>query len=64
MCFFEYEPDRHVRDEREQEQAREEIRRLFERYRAASRHETAARVDAGVQAPDTLEEPEPALTSR
>ena len=34
MCF-EYEPDRHVRDEQEQEQAREEIRRLFERYRAA-----------------------------
>ena len=36
MCF-EYEPDRHVRDEQEQEQAREEIRRLFERYRSGAR---------------------------
>ena len=61
MCS-ENEPDRHVRDA--QDLAQEEIRRLFERYRAASRHEPAARVEAGVQAPDTLEEPEPALTSR
>jgi hypothetical protein len=61
MCS-ENEPDRHVRDA--QDRAQEEIRRLFERYRAASRHEAAARVEAGVQAPDTLEEPEQTLTSR
>jgi|RhiMethySRZTD1v2_1073278.scaffolds.fasta_scaffold4759998_1 hypothetical protein len=61
MCS-ENEPDRHVRDA--QDRAQEEIRRLFERYRAASRREAAARVEAGVQAPDTLEEPERALTSR
>ena len=61
MCP-EYEPDRHVPDDLPQ--AQEEIRRLFERYRAASRREAAARVEAGVQAPDTLEEPERALTSR
>jgi hypothetical protein len=60
MCS-EYEPDRHVRDE--QEQAQEEIRRLFERYRASSRHESAAKGAAGVQAPDTVEQ-EPALPSR
>jgi hypothetical protein len=56
------EPDRYVRDA--QDRPQEEIRRLFERYRAASRREAAARVEAGVQAPDTLEEPERALTSR
>jgi len=61
MCS-ENEPDRHVRDA--QDRAQEEIRRLFERYRAASRREAAARVEAGVQAPDTLEEPERAPTSR
>jgi hypothetical protein len=61
MCS-ENEPDRHVRDA--QDRAQEEIRRLFERYRAASRREAAARVEAGVQAPDTLEEPEQTLTSR
>jgi hypothetical protein len=61
MCS-ENEPDRHVRDA--QDRAQEDIRRLFERYRAASRREAAARVEAGVQAPDTLEEPERALTSR
>ena len=64
MCF-EYEPDRHVRDERrEQEQAREEIRRLFERYRAAGRSEAATKRVAGVRAPDTVGEQEPALASR
>ena len=61
MCF-EYEPDRHVRDEQEQE--REEIRRLFERYRAASRSEAATKRVAGARAPDTVEEQEPALASR
>lgn len=61
MCF-EYEPDRHVRDE--QEQAREEIRRLFERYRAAGRSEAAIKRVAGVRAPDTVEEQEPTLASR
>ena len=60
MCS-ECEPDRHVRDE--QEQAQEEIRRLFERYRAASRREAAAKSEAGVQAPDTVREQEPALAS-
>jgi hypothetical protein len=60
--WSEYEPDRHARDE--QEQAREEIRRLFERYRAASRHERPAKAEAGVQALDTVEEQEPALASR
>ncbi|MDP9255526.1 MAG: hypothetical protein M3Q31_03080 [Actinomycetota bacterium] len=54
MCS-EYEPDRHVRDE--QEQAQEEIRRLFERYRAASRRDASTQDEAGVQAPDTVEEP-------
>ncbi len=63
MCF-EYEPDRHVRDEQEQEQAREEIRRLFERYRAAGRSEAATKRAAGVRAPDTVEEQEPALAAR
>ena len=63
MCF-EYEPDRHVRDAHEQEQAREEIRRLFERYRAAGRSEAAIKRIAGVGAPDTIEEQEPALASR
>jgi hypothetical protein len=61
MCS-EYEPDRHVRDE--QEQAQEEIRRLFERYRAASRSEAASTGVAGVEAPDTVEEQGPALASR
>jgi hypothetical protein len=61
MCS-EYEPDRHVRDE--QEQAQEEIRRLFERYRAASRSEAATKGEAGVQAPDTVEEQAPVLASR
>jgi hypothetical protein len=59
MCS-EYEPDRAVRDE--QEQAREEIRRLFERYRAAARREAATKGAAGVEAPDTVEEP--AMASR
>ena len=40
MCP-EYEPDRHVRDEEEQAQAQEEIRRLFERYRSLGRREPA-----------------------
>jgi hypothetical protein len=57
MCS-EYGPDRHVRDE--QEQAQEEIRLLFERYRAVSRGEAPA----DVPAPDTVEEHEPALASR
>jgi hypothetical protein len=61
MCS-ENEPDRHGRDA--QDRAQEEIRRLFERYRAASRHEAAATREVGVQAPDTPEEPERALTSR
>jgi hypothetical protein len=61
MCS-EHEPDWHVRDERDP--AQEEIRRLFERYRAASRHETPAKGEAGVQAPYTVEEQEPALASR
>jgi hypothetical protein len=60
MCS-EYEPDPHGRDE--QEQAREEIRRLFERYRAASRSAAATQGAAGVAAPDTVEEQEPALAS-
>ena len=60
MCS-EYEPDRHARDDRELAQAQEEIRRLFERYRAANRNETAADDVAGVEAPHTLEEPAPAL---
>ncbi len=60
MCS-EYEPDRHARDE--QEQAQEEIRRLFERYRAASRREAAAEREAGVEAPDAVREQEPALAS-
>jgi uncharacterized protein (UPF0335 family) len=62
MC--EYEPERHVRDEQEQERAREEIRRLFERYRAAGRSEAAIRRVARVRAPDAVEEQEPALASR
>ena len=61
MCS-EYEPDRHVRDE--QEQAREEIRRLFERYRAASRNEAATKRVAGAQSPAEVKEQEPALASR
>ena len=63
MCP-EYEPDRHVPDDLPQ--AQEEIRRLFERYRAASRSAAATRrsSEAGVQAPDTVEEQEPALASR
>jgi hypothetical protein len=61
MCS-EYEPDRAVRER--QEQAQEEIRRLFERYRAAARREaTTARV-AGVETPGTVEKQEPALASR
>jgi len=63
MCF-EYEPDRHVRDEQEQEQAREEIRRLFERYRAAGRSEPAIKRVARVREPDAVEKQEPALASR
>jgi hypothetical protein len=59
MCS-EYEPDRAVRDE--QEQAQEEIRRLFERYRAAARREATTKGVAGVEAPDKAEEP--ALASR
>jgi hypothetical protein len=61
MCS-EYEPDRHVRDD--QEQAQEEIRRLFERYRAASRREATSEGAASVKAPETVEEQEPALASR
>lgn len=61
MCS-EYEPDRAVRDE--QEQAQEEIRRLFERYRAASRQEAATKREAGVQASDAAGEQEPAMASR
>jgi hypothetical protein len=48
MCS-ENEPDRHVRDA--QHRAQEETRSLLERDRAASRHETAATLEAGVQAP-------------
>ena len=59
---YENEPDRHVRDE--QDPAQEEIRRLFERYRAASSHETPAKGEAGDRAPYTVEEPQPALASR
>ena len=61
MCS-ENEPDRHVRDA--QDRAQEEIRRLFERYRAAGRSEAATKRVAGVRAPDTVEEQEPALASR
>ena len=61
MCS-EYEPDRVVRNEQEQAQA--EIQRLFERYRAASRPEAATKREAGLKAPDALEEQEPALASR
>ena len=60
MCS-EYEPDRHVRD---QEQAQEEIRRLFERYRAGSRQQAATKREAGRKASDAVEEQEPALASR
>ena len=63
MCF-EYEPDRHVRDEQEQEQAREEIRRLFERYRAVGRSEAAIKRVARVREPDAVEKQERALASR
>jgi hypothetical protein len=45
------EPDRYVRDA--QDRPQEEIRRLFERYRAARQRPGGGRV----QAPDTLEEP-------
>jgi hypothetical protein len=61
MCS-EYEPDRHVRDEREQ--AQEEIRRLLERYRAAARREATTEGAPGVEASDTVEEQEPAMASR
>jgi hypothetical protein len=61
MCS-EYEPDRAVGDE--QEQAQEEIRRLFERYRAAARRGATTKGGAGVETPDTVEEQEPALASR
>lgn len=61
MCS-EYEPDLAVRDE--QEQAQEEIRRLFERYRTAARREATTKGVAGVEAPDTVEEQEPAMASR
>jgi hypothetical protein len=57
----EYEPDWHVRNE--QEQAQEEIRRLFERYRALARKEPATKGVAGVQSPDAVEEEEQALAS-
>ena len=61
MCL-ENEPDRHVRDA--QDRAQEALRRLFERYRAACHREAAATGEAGVQAPDTVEEPQPAVASR
>lgn len=63
MCS-ESEPDRRARDE--QEQAQEEIRRLFERYRAAARRAEATKGEAAAQAPDTVEEQEQelALASR
>ena len=61
MCS-EYEPDRVVRDE--QEQAQEEIRRLFERYRAAARRAATTRRVVGVEVPDTVEEQEPTLAAR
>jgi hypothetical protein len=62
MCP-EYEPDRHVPDDLPQ--AQEEIRRLFERYRAASRSAaTRPSSEARAQAPDTVDEQEPALASR
>jgi hypothetical protein len=48
MCS-ENEPDPRVADA--QDRAQDKIRRLFERYRAASRRETAARGEAGVHAP-------------
>ena len=60
MCS-EYEPDRHVPDD--QEQAQEEIRRLFERYRTLDRHEPATKAAAGVQPPDAVEEEEQALAT-
>lgn len=60
MCS-EYEPDRHARDELEH--AQEEIRRLFELYRAASRREATAEREAGVEAPDPVRQQEPALAS-
>ena len=60
MCS-EYEPDQRVRDE--QEQAQEEIRRLFERYRAPSRQQVATPAAAGTQPPDVVKEQEPALAS-
>jgi hypothetical protein len=52
MCS-EYEPDRHLRDD--QEQAQDEIRRLFERYRLTG-HQEAAESTAS-------REEEPALTA-
>jgi len=59
MCS-EYEPDRHVRDEQELAQAREDIRRLFERYR---RGDAAGEDDPGVEAPNVPGEQEPLLAS-
>jgi hypothetical protein len=60
MCF-ESELDRRVHDE--DKQAREEIRRLFERYRAASHREAAANGDVGVDTTHAVSEQEPALAS-
>ena len=60
MCS-EYEPDQRVGDG--QEQAQEEIRRLFERYRALSRQRAATPVAAGTRPPDAVKEQEPALAS-
>ena len=63
MCS-EYGPDRHVLDEQELAQAREDIRRLFERYRAGSHSDAAGEDDAAVEAPNALSEQEPVLASR
>jgi hypothetical protein len=62
MCS-EYGPDRHVRDEQELTQAREDIRRLFERYRAGSHGDDAGEHDAGVEAANAPGEQEPLLAS-
>jgi hypothetical protein len=62
MCS-EYGPDRHVRDEQELAQAREDIRRLFERYRVGSLGDAAGEHDAGVEAPNALGEQEPLVAS-
>jgi hypothetical protein len=62
MCS-EYGPDRHVRDEQELAQAQEDIRRLFERYRAGVSATKPGEDDSSVEAPNALDEQAPLLAS-